>query len=351
MQVDTTMVIANAQLGARNAIGDHARKLETLGYDAAFAFEGQHDPFLPLALAAQATSTLKLGTGIAVAFARNPMNLANLGYDLQLMTQGRFILGLGSQVQAHIEKRFSMPWSRPAARMRELILAIRAIWDSWQNDVPLRFEGEFYRHTLMTPTFSPGPNPHGMAKIVAAGVGSRMTEAVCEVADGFTVHPFNTARSLREITLPAIEAGLRKNPVDRSGFDVSCNVIIATGRDERELAKARAIVKKQLAFYGSTPAYRPVLECEGWGDLQLNLNRLSKEGRWDDMAALIDDEMVDALAVVAPRDEIAQRIHVRLAGVADRVNLVARYADDDRDWADIVQQLHASGGTSGADRL
>lgn len=339
MHVDTTMIVTNAQLSEGGGIGHHARKLETLGYSAAFTFEGQHDPFLPLALAAQTTSTMRLGTGIAVALARNPMTLANLAYDLQLISQGRFILGLGSQIQAHIEKRFSMPWSQPAARMRELILAIRAIWDNWQNGGKLHFDGEFYRHTLMTSAFNPGPNPYGCAKIIAAGVGSKMTEAVCEVADGFTIHPFNTARSLREITRPAIMAGLRKNPLDHDQFEISCNVIIASGSDERELAQARASVKAQIAFYGSTPAYRPILECEGWGDLQTELNRLSKESRWDDMAGLIDDNILDAFAVVAPRDEIASRVRAKLAGVADRVNLVSRYTNNDQDWADIVQQL------------
>jgi probable F420-dependent oxidoreductase len=362
MKVDTTMILTNEHLCNTQEIGRYAKKLEDIGFAAAFTFEGQHEPFLPLALAAQGTQEMELGTGIAVAFARNPMNLANLGYDLQLMTQGRFILGLGTQIQAHIEKRFSMQWSKPAARMKEMIQAIRAIWLTWETNEKLRFEGEFYRHTLMTPTFNPGPNPYGLPKIVAAGVGAVMTEAVSEVADGFTIHPFNTAKSLRELTLPAIQRGLAKNTfashslenhaLGNNGaathtttsaatrhFEISCNVIIGSGKNEKELAVARDIVKKQIAFYGSTPAYRPVLECHGWGELQTELNRLSKLGKWDDMSNLASDEILDAIAIVGPRDEIAPRIHQKLRGVADRVNLVARYTTDENDWYDIVSQL------------
>lgn len=341
MKVDTTMILTNDHLRNPAEIAAYARKLESIGFGAAFTFEGQHEPFLPLAIAAGSTSTMELGTGIAVAFARNPMNLANLAYDLQLMSRGRFVLGLGTQIQAHIEKRFSMPWTKPAARMKEMIEAIRAIWHCWETNEKLRFEGEFYRHTLMTPTFNPGPNPFGLPKIVAAGVGPVMTEAVSEVADGFTIHPFNTAKSLRELTLPAIQRGLSRNTVKKNGeFEISCNVIIGSGKDTKSMAFARDIVKKQLAFYGSTPAYRPVLECHGWGDKQTELNRLSKLGEWDAMSNLINDDMLEALAVVGPRDEIAPRIRQKLEGVADRVNLVARYTTDEDDWFDIVRQLN-----------
>jgi probable F420-dependent oxidoreductase len=340
MKVDTTMILTNEHLRNTQETGNYAKKLENIGFDGAFTFEGQHEPFLPLALAAQSTNTIEIGTGIAVAFARNPMNLANLGYDLQLMTQGRFILGLGSQIQPHIEKRFCMPWSKPASRMKEMIQAIRAIWHTWETNDKLRFEGEFYRHTLMTPTFNPGPNPFGNPKIFAAGVGSVMTEAVCEVADGFTIHPFNTAKSLRELTMPAVNKGLAKNTfTDKKNFEVSCNVIIGSGKNAEELAFARDIVKKQIAFYGSTPAYRPVLECHGWGDLQTELNRLSKLGLWDEMSKLISDDILEAIAIVGPRDEIAPRIRQKLHGIAHRVNLVARYTTDENDWEDIVRQI------------
>jgi probable F420-dependent oxidoreductase len=341
MKVDTTMIISNTHLQDPQQIANHAKHMEEAGYAGAFAFEGQHDPFLPLAIAAQATRKIDIGTGIAVAFARNPMNLANLAYDLQLMSQGRFVLGLGTQIQPHIEKRFSMVWSKPAARMKEMIQGIRAIWHAWETGEKLDFEGEFYRHTLMTPTFSPGPNPFGTPKIFAAGVGPLMTESVCEVADGFTVHPFNTALSLREFTMPAVNKGIAKNCLPREQFSVSCNVIIATGANEEELAAARERVRKQIAFYGSTPAYRPVLECHGWGEVQTELNRLSKLGEWDAMSDVVSDAMLDAIAIVAPRESIAPRIREKYGGIADRINLVARYTNADDDWRDVVAALQA----------
>jgi probable F420-dependent oxidoreductase len=338
MKVDTSMVLTDPATA-----GEYAQRLEQRGYQAAFSFEGQHDPFLPLVLASQTTSSIQLGTGIAVGFARNPMNLAYLGNDLQLMTKGRFVMGLGTQIQAHVEKRFSMPWSKPASRMKEMISAIRAIWQSWETGERLRFEGEFYRHTLMNPAFNPGPNPYGTARIVAAGVGPKMTTAVSEVADGFTIHPFNTRESLKQITLPAIAEGLKKNEY-RQGFEVSCSTIIASGDNEQVLSDARNKVRHQIAFYGSTPAYKPILDCHGWGDMQPQLNQLSKEGKWEEMAQAITDEMVDAIAIVAPREEIAPRIREKLADIeglpdVDRVNLIARYTTDDRDWEDIVREL------------
>jgi len=334
MKVDTTMVLENPAEG-----GALASVLEESGYSGAFSFEGQHDPFLPLALASQSTTSIELGTGIAVAFARNPMNLANMAYDLHLMSKGRFVLGLGTQIQAHIEKRFSMPWSKPAARMKELITAIKTILDCWQTGERLNFDGQFYRHTLMTPTFSPGPNPYGVPKIFAAGVGPKMTQSVCEVADGFTIHPFNTEKSLKEITLPAIEAGMSLNPKSRSEFEISCNVIIGTGENDEELAINREKIRKQIAFYGSTPAYRPILECHGWGEVQSELNTLSKQGKWDDMTNLISDDILSAIAVVAPREELAERIFKKVGSVADRVNLVARYTPDKNNWKDVVAAL------------
>lgn len=339
MKADVTMIIDNEHLQNPQQIARHAMDMERAGYAGLFAFEGQHDPFLPLAIAAQATQRIEIGTGIAVAFARNPMNLANLAYDLQLMSRGRFVLGLGTQIQPHIEKRFSMIWSKPAARMKEMILAIRAIWHAWQTGEKLQFEGEFYRHTLMTPTFSPGPNPYGAPRIVAAGVGPLMTESVCEVADGFTVHPFNTAVSLREFTLPSVNRGVARNTLLREKFSLSCNVIIATGRNEKELSIAREKVRKQIAFYGSTPAYRPVLECHGWDEVQTELNRLSKQGEWDAMSGVVSDEMLDAIAIVAPREEIAPRILEKYGGIADRINLVARYTNAGDDWQDVVAAL------------
>ena len=217
-----------------------ARELEALGYDGAFTFEGPHDPFLPLLLAAEHSERLQLSTAIAVAFARNPMTLAQTAFDLQSVSAGRFALGLGSQIKPHIEKRFSMPWSQPAARMRELVLAIRAIWTTWHDGTPLRFEGEFYRHTLMTPFFDPGPNPYGPPQIWLAGVGPAMTEVAGEVGDGFLVHPFSTERFIREVTIPALERGLATSGRTRAGFEISFPLMVVTGDTDEAFAEGRA---------------------------------------------------------------------------------------------------------------
>jgi probable F420-dependent oxidoreductase len=323
--------------------GPLARRLEAAGYAGAFSFEGRHDPFLPLAVAAQQTERIELSTAIAVAFARNPMLLANLGYDMQLLSRGRFALGLGTQIRAHVERRFSMPWSRPAARMREMVLAIRAIWRAWETGEPLDFRGEFYRHTLMTPAFAPGPNPFGPPRILCAGVGPRMTESVGEVADGFLAHPFHTARFLREQTLPALQRGMARGGRRREDFEVACQLIVASGASEEEFEKARNGARAQISFYASTPAYRPVLECHGRGELQPELHALSKQGRWLEMAGRIDDDLLEAIAVVAERSQLAAKIRARCAGLVDRVSLVAPFAPDARLWADVVEALRPPG--------
>ena len=321
--------------------GPLARRLEQAGYDGGFSFEGRHDPFLPLAVAAQQTERLELLPAIAVAFARNPMLLANLAYDMQLLSKGRFILGLGSQIRPHIERRFSMPWSRPAARMRELVLAIRAIWASWEEDARLDFRGEFYTHTLMTPVFNPGPNPFGLPRIFCAGVGPRMTEVVGEVADGFLVHPFHTPEFLRQVTLPALDRGRERGARARGDFEIGAQLILALGDDEESLQAAKNGARAQISFYGSTPAYRPVLECEGCGDLQTELHRLSKEGRWLEMAARIHDSLLERIAVVGARAEAAAKVRARCAGLVDRVSLIAPFSPDPDLWADVVRGIKA----------
>ena len=314
-------------------------RLEEIGYDGAFTFEAKHDPFLPLVLAAEHTRQLRLGTAIAIAFARNPMNLANLAYGMQAICEGRFVLGLGSQVRPHIEKRFGMPWSRPAARMRELVQAIRAIFDAWEGKAELDFRGEIYRHTLMLPAFDPGPNPFGPPPVFTGGFGPLMTEVAGEVANGFIAHPFNTRRSLQENTLPALERGLSSSGRRRPDIEVVCATLVVTADDPADLERVKAAARKQLAFYGSTPAYRPTLDVHGWGDLHLELNRLSKAGRWDDMAACIPDEMLEEIAVVGERSEIAGRLRKRLDGIADAVSLTHNRAPDPHHWADIVAEL------------
>jgi probable F420-dependent oxidoreductase len=315
------------------------RRLEEIGYDGAFSFEAKHDPFLPLVLAAENTDQLTLGTAVAIAFARNPMNLANLAYGVQSISKGRFILGLGSQVRPHILHRFSMPWSKPAARMREIVLAIKAIFARWEGQAELDFRGEFYRHTLMIPAFDPGPHPFGPPPVYTGGFGPLMTQVAGEVADGFFGHPFNTRKSLLQNMLPALEAGLAKSGRTRKDLDVIWSTLTVTADAEEDFERVKLAARKQLAFYGSTPAYKPTLDCEGWGDLHLDLNRLSKQGRWDEMTRLISDEVLEAIAVVGPRNEIAGKLMARLDGVADGVSLTHNRAPDPSQWADIVADL------------
>jgi probable F420-dependent oxidoreductase len=302
-------------------VPEHAATLEDQGYDGCWSAEINHDPFLPLVLAAEHTSRVELGTSIAVAFARNPMTVANVGWDLQAYSKGRFILGLGSQIQAHIEKRFSMPWSRPVHRMREFVLALRAIWSCWQDGTKLRFEGDFYTHKLMTPMFVPEPAPYGFPKIFIAAVGEAMTEMCGEMADGMLGHAFTTKRYLDEVTIPALQRGIKRSGRDRRDFQLMCPVFVVTAERETELAAAAAATRKQIAFYGLTPAYRKVLEVHGWGDLQDELRRLSLRGDWGAMGSLIDDEILDAFAVVAPIDSLAAKLRSRCDGAIDRVLL------------------------------
>jgi len=296
-----------------------AGALEQDGYDGGWTAETSHDPFLPLLLAAEYTSRLELGTNIAVAFARNPMIVANVGWDLQAYSKGRFILGLGTQIQPHIEKRFSMPWGHPVRRMREFILALRAIWSSWQDATALSFEGEFYTHKITTPMFVPEPQPYGFPKVFVAAVGEPMTEMCGEVTDGMLAHAFTTKRYLEEVTLPALQRGMERSGRDRSQFQLTCPLFVVTGANEAELETAATSTRKQIAFYGSTPAYRKVLELHGWGDLQTELHRLSLEGEWDTMGSLIDDEILAAFAVCGPVDTVAAGLRDRCAGVVDRI--------------------------------
>jgi probable F420-dependent oxidoreductase len=318
-----------------------AKELEDVGYDGALSAETNHDPFLPLVIAAEHTERLELGTGIAVAFARNPMTLANIGYDLQAFSRGRFRLGLGSQIKAHIEKRYSMEWSHPAARMRELILAMRAIWACWNDGTPLEFRGEFYRHTLMTPFFNPSPNPYGDPAVHLAAVGRRMTEVAGEVCDGIILHAFTTARYVREVTIPALERGWAKAGKQRADFEISGPMFVVSGTNDEELEQAMRGTKEQIAFYGSTPAYRGVLELHGWGDLQDELNRLSKQGEWTAMGELISDDVLDAFAVVAAPEDVPKAMTERYDATIDRVQLYLPYRSDPDRWKQVLAGFHS----------
>jgi probable F420-dependent oxidoreductase len=317
------------------------RELEDLGYDRAFSFEARHDPFIPLAVAGEHTSTIQLGTALAIAFARTPMTLAYAGWDLQAVTGGRFSLGLGSQIRPHIEQRFSMPWSRPADRMRELVLGVRAIWDTWQHGTPLDFRGEFYTHTRMVPAFDPGPSPHGPPPVLVGAVGPRMTAVAGEVADGVLVHPVNTRRSLLELTLPALRTGADRAGRSIDDVEVICVTIIVTGRDEEQMSRSREAVRSQLAFYGTTPAYLPVFELHGYGDLHPELRQLARQDRWSEMGALIDDDLIETIAVVGEPDRIAAMVRDRLSGISDSVSLVNNRAPDPEHLADVVAGLHS----------
>jgi probable F420-dependent oxidoreductase len=325
--------------------GAQAKEVEAAGYTGAWTAETAHDPFFPLLLAAEHTETLELGTSIAVAFARNPMTLANIGWDLQAFSRGRFILGLGSQIKPHITKRFSMEWSHPAPRMREMILAIRAIWDTWENGTPLAFRGDFYTHTLMTPFFTPERAElagFGVPKIFLAGVGELMTEVAGEVCDGFICHGFTTEKYLREVTIPALARGRAKAGKTMEGFEIVGPSFVVTGNTAEEMATAAAGTRQQIAFYGSTPAYRAVLELHGWGGLQDELNTLSKQGKWVEMGALIDDEILNTFAVVDEPERVAPELTARYGDVIQRISFYAPYRSDPERWAKVMADLKAA---------
>ena len=321
--------------------GDRAHKLAATGIDGLFTFEGQHDVFLPLAAAA-ATTDVELMTNVAIALPRSPLHLAHTAYDLQLLSAGRFRLGLGSQIRPHIESRYGSTWSRPAARMRETVLAVRAILDAWQHKQRLEFRGEFTKHTLMTPAFNPGPNRYGIPPIYLGALGPLMTRAAAEVADGLLVMPFHSVRHFRERTLPAIDDGLRRSGRARADFDIFPQVIAAIGRTDSQLAAATAGVRALLGFYGSTPAYLPVLEVEGRAELQPQLNVLSKRMEVGEMVKLIDDDLLTTLAVRGTPEECAAEILGRFGDVAQRVCVYfPGYEVPDADIRALAAALHA----------
>ena len=302
---------------------------EDAGYDAIWSSESGHDPFLPLVIAAEQTERISLGTGIAVAFGRTPLVLAHSAWDINAYSGGRFMLGVGSQIKSHIEKRYSMPWSHPAPRMREYILAMRAIWDSWQLGAPLDFRGDFYTHTLMTPYFNPGPCEQGVPRVFLAAVGVGMTKVAGEVADGLLVHSFSTERYLREVMMPALGAGLTAAGRDRADVQVAYPVFVVTADDEAGMEAAAEATRRRIAFYGSTPAYRPVLDLHGWGDLQGELNALSRRGGWEAMGSLIGDDVLDAFAVSGTPEEVAAGLRARYEGVVDRISFNTPYQAGD----------------------
>ena len=305
-------------------------ELERRGYDAAFSAEINSDPFLPLVLAAEHSESIALTTSISVAFARNPMTMANLAWDLNQYSKGRFTVGLGSQIKPHITRRFSMPWSKPAARMREFIQAMQAIWTCWESGEKLDFNGQFYQHNLMTPMFTPTSTTYGAPGVHLAAVGPLMTEVAAEVANGVISHGFTTVKYLREVTLPAVHRGLEKSGRQRETLDISVPAMVVTGLNEEAFLQSKAAIQSQLGFYASTPAYRPVLEAHGWGELQTEANQLTREDRWDAMGELISDEILNTFAVVS--EDIAQvptLIKQRYGGLADTWMCTVETGDSD----------------------
>jgi len=327
------------------SIPDYARKVEALGYDCLWSAETQHDPFLPLAVAATVTSKIKLGTSIAVAFPRSPMILAQISWDLAKASGGRFILGLGSQVKGHNERRFSVKFESPAPKMREVVLAMRAIWDCWQNGTTLAFKGQFFRFDLMTPFFNPGPIEHPRISVYIAGVNPTMCRVAGEVCDGLHVHPFNSPKYLRELVRPAVEEGMAKAGRARADFTYATSSFVIVGDTEQEITRQKQAVKQQIAFYASTRTYEPVLAAHGWQDLVPHLHRKSVEGDWKGMADLITDEMLETYAVVGSYATIAARLKERYAGLLDRT---AFYQPDKQPTLDdprlprVIQEFNGS---------
>jgi probable F420-dependent oxidoreductase len=321
-------VLIDSNLGGEfETVKASAAASEAAGYAGLWTGETQHDPFLQLVQAAEATERVTLGTSIAIAFGRTPMTLASTAFDLARYSHGRFVLGLGSQVKPHIERRFSMPWSHPAARMREFIAALRAIWASWQHGEKLDFRGDFYTHTLMTPFFSPPAHEWGPPPVYLAGVGKLMTEAAGEACDGFFFHAFTTPAYLREVTLPALARGRAKSGQSLDGFAIAGPAFTCVGRTDEELRDAIRGAKEQIAFYASTPAYRGVLEHHGWGDLQPELTRMSKEGKWKEMGDLVDDDVVRTFAAVGDVPTVARQLRERWTA-ATRLSFYMPYRAD-----------------------
>lgn len=329
--------------GSPTRARESARRIAALGADGIFSFEGQHDVFFPLLLAAEETE-LELMTNVAIAGPRSPLHLAHASYDLQVLGQGRFRLGLGSQIRTHIEKRYGAQWGNPANRMAESVAAVKAIFAAWEGKAPLDFRGEYFTHTLMPPNFNPGPNPFGPPPVLMGALGPVMTRKAAQVADGLLVMPFNSTRHFAERTVPALADGLGVSGRQSHQFQVIAQAMVAVARTADELATAVDRVASLIAFYGSTPAYRPVLEVEGWEELQPELNSLSKVGNYAEMRKLITDPMVRAYGIVGSPEECAEQIRERFGGRASEVCCYfPGYTPNESDVDDLVGALHRVG--------
>ena len=326
MKLDVGMLVHDLK-----TISDYARKVEAMGYDCLWCAETQHDPYLPLAVAATTTSRVKLGTNIATVFSRSPMITAHIAWDLQKASGGRFILGLGTQVKGHNERRFSVKWESPGPKMAEAVRALRAIWNCWQTGAALNFKGEFYTFDVMTPFFNPGPIEHPKIPIYVAAVNPYMAGGAGVVFDVMHEHPFHSPKYLREVVHPAAEQGLRRAGRTRQDFTFVTSTFVVVGDTEQERSEQEQMIRQQIAFYASTRTYRPVLAIHGWEEVAAKLHRKSVEQDWAGMASVITDEMLDTYALTATYDKLADRLKERYAGLLDRVSLYQPYLPNQND--------------------
>ena len=302
-----------------NTVPDAARAAERAGFDLIATMENRYEPFMPLAVSAISTERIQLGTAVAIAFPRSPMVVANTGWDLQKASKGRFVLGLGPQIKPHNEKRFSTPWSAPAPRLREYVKALKAIWRSWELGEPLKFSGAHYTFTLMTPNFVPTSSGQPPVPVTLAAVGPHTLKLTGEVCDGVRLHPFCTRAYLEEVAMPKVAEGLTMSGTPREEFQVSGGGFIATGATDGEVQQVAEWVRYRIAFYGSTPSYWPVFEHHGLGDLGRKLNRMTKEGQWDRIAAEIPDDVLRLFAAIGRHDELASLVDARFGGSTDMI--------------------------------
>ena len=334
MQIVTTLIQSDL-----NRIPGEIQRIETAGYDGVLTQENRHDPFLPLGVAAVNSERVILGTGAAIAFPRSPMLTANLSWDLQIASKGRFVLGIGPQVKGHNERRFSLHWSPPAPRIREYVLSLRAIWHTWKTGEPLAFEGEHYNFTLMTPNFTPETMSHPPPPVTVGAVGPAMLRVAGEVGDGVRLHGFCTRRYFENVVLPELQTGLGRGGQSRENFQVSAGGFIATGATDAEVAEQVDFLRQRIAFYGSTRAYWPVLEQHGLVGLGEKLNHMSKTNQWKSMAAEVSDEVIDLFAAIGRHDEIAAQIDKQFGGLMDLVSDSASYDMPGTLPPDVIQDI------------
>ena len=338
MKLDAMLKVETQHL---RTIPTIAHAAEQIGFAGLWVPETQHNGFLPLALAAERTTQIECGTAVAIAFARSPMVTAQIAWDLQALSGGRFILGLGTQVKAHIERRFGMPWVAPVARLRDYIKAVRAIWEAWQTGGKLAYQGQFYQHTLMTPFFNPGPIAHPDIPIYIAGVNEGLARLAGELCEGFHVHPFHSVKYINDVLRPQVATGAQAAGRTPDTVQLVSSVFVVTGVDEAAMEQSRQAARQQLAFYASTPTYRVVLATHGWDDVGKQLSRMAAARRWHEMGALISDEMLDVFAVTAPFDQLGTALRERYDGVLDRVACYVPYEPGELDpvWRALAYTL------------